>query len=704
MTFSQFKEKYGIRLTDQQEKAVLRSDGYTLLLAVPGSGKTTVIVSRLGYMMQCLGIPHDSILTLTYSVASCRDMKERYISMFGTENVPQFRTINGICALIVMEYEKVMGKVGFKLIEGETSENDILTEIYKRTYGKMPDTGGINELKRHMGYARNMMISDSDADNVSDDGKLGTILSEYRKYKKKMRIMDYDDQLEFAYIILRKYPEILKIFRRRFRYINVDEAQDTSKLQHEIIALLTDKNLFMVGDEDQSIYGFRAAYPNALMEFDKRFPDASVLLMERNFRSTKKIIKRASMLISNNTERRSKNMYTENESGSDIDIINFSVYPEQFVYLKDICFRAQNASETTAILFRNNESAVPLADILDRLDIQYRLTACDGMYFSNPAVTDMMTMLAYCENPDDGELFVQLAPRLGCGLTKKAAMYICEYARINNLTVYRAFKEYIRTNTNKALAAQSLFREIENYGRRTIAETILHLHTDTCFGRFLDHRVKDKLKIGVLFEIAKKCDSRTTLVNRLQYLYELVTKGRYSDNPCVLLSTMHSSKGLEFDNVIIMDVKDGTLPGEPQSRSELKNIKQFLEEERRLFYVAVTRAKKSVTLLKYHSEYNRTRAEGSSFIRELMSTKTSIHDVQTPKVHGASAAKSKTEIDTSLFVPGAYVNHRIFGNGRIVSTEEDKCTVVFENKARKSFLLGLCIESGIMEVIKDKRL
>ena len=701
MTFTQFKEKYRLRLTPQQEKAVLRTDGYTLILAVPGSGKTTVIVSRLGYMMECLGTDHNSILTLTYSVASCRDMKERFISLFGNNNVPQFRTINGICALIIMEYEKVMDRTSFELCDGENTMNDMLTEIYREIYGLNPDIGSISDLKRMIGYARNMMMTDDEADEYSDDGKLGAILSKYRERKKHMRVMDYDDQLEYAYTILRKYPQIRESFRSRYKYINVDEAQDTSKLQHEIIHLLTGNNLFMVGDEDQSIYGFRAAYPSALMDFEKRYPGALILLMEQNFRSTGNIIEGASKLIANNTQRRTKHMVTENPVGESINTVTISSYREQLPLLQRICASAKGENESSAILFRNNESAIPLIDMLERSGIPYSLRENDCLYFSNPAVTDMLLMLSYCTEPYNKEIFLKIAPRLGCGLTGKIAEQICRAAEKSGESVYDTFKQYINKHTDKSDAAQTLFYEIEHYNQRSIAQAIRNLHKDTCFGRFLDHRYADKMKIGVLVSIAKNCTDYNDFLMRIEYLRSIITSGKAPDVPCISLSTMHSAKGLEYDNVYIIDVKDGTLPGTPSQKSELHKLKEYIEEERRLFYVAVTRAKRKLTVIRYRSEYDGSRTDDSCFIRELFDEKISIYDISKKAVGKIKMKLSPCHREASEFTKGVRIIHKSFGAGRICGVDGDKCTVIFDSGIKKDLSVSICIDAGLISIKKD---
>ncbi len=702
MTFAEFKENYDIRLTNQQEQAVLRTDGYTLLLAVPGSGKTTVIVSRLGYMMNCLGIPHDSILTLTYSVAACRDMKERYISVFGNSNVPQFRTIHGICALIIMEYEQQMNRTSFELADEDNSENSILGELYPRVYGKHPVIGSINELKRNITYVRNMMMSIEEINKYSRDTKLSEMLSLYRSEKARRNIMDYDDQLEFAYKILRRYPSILAVFQGRFKYINVDEAQDTSKLQHEIIRLLTKDNLFMVGDEDQSIYGFRAAYPAALLEFEKIYPGAEILFMEQNFRSTGNIIKRASTLIDNNSERRQKNMYTEKDEGKDIEIVSFPQYTDQFNYLFKVCTKAENSHESTAILFRNNESAIPLIDMLEREGIPYSYRETDGMFFANPGVCDMLSVLKFCFEPDNAEVFLDIAPRMGCGLNRETAHIIVNRAHKKKLSIMEYFIKYIEADSDKAVKTASFLRTLNNSSVKRLSETIRELHTDTCFGRFLDFRLRDKTKIAILSQIASGCSDYGDFCDRIKFLYDEITKPKFPDKPCIILSTIHSSKGLEYDNVIIIDVKEGVLPGSPDTYLTEVEKKSHLEEERRLFYVAVTRAKKSVRILKYYSEYDGSKASDSFFIYELMRYEASIthHFRRKDDTNGKIIIRKPYVDDVSLFKTGTEIRHRTFGKGVISELLGDKCGITFDDGNYRMFSLKKSVEHGFLQIFR----
>ena len=299
MKIDEFVNKYNLNLNEQQKEAVENINGKILLLAVPGSGKTTVIVSRIGYMIYCKNILPENILTLTYSVSATKDMKRKYSSIFGENNKLQFRTINSFCVSVIREFERQTGRTAFTLFR---NTEEILSHLYIRLKNDFPNETVIKDINSQIIYANNMLLKDSQIREIKNDNiDFYKIYKEYENYKIKNKIMDFDDQLKYAYTILKSYKNIRQKFMNRYAYINVDEAQDTSKIQHEIIKLLVNKNIFMVGDEDQSIYKFRAAYPKALLDFEKVYEDSKVLYMETNYRSTPEILQIANNFI---TERK----------------------------------------------------------------------------------------------------------------------------------------------------------------------------------------------------------------------------------------------------------------------------------------------------------------------------------------------------------------------------------------------------------------
>ena len=277
MEFSQWKERYSLSLDGQQEQAVQAVDGPVLLLAVPGSGKTTVLVSRVGYLCLARGIPPEQILTMTYTVAAARDMRTRFTALFGEQAAQrlEFRTINGVCSQIIRTYERRLGRTAFTLLEDAGQRGALLGELYRAQTGEFAAESTVKALMTAVTYAKNQMLTGEELAQVQVEGvEFSKIFRDYEQALRQSRRMDYDDQMVYALRILRQHPRILEEFQGRFRYFCVDEAQDTSRIQHRIIRLLAgqSQNLFLVGDEDQSIYGFRAADPSALVRFPEEWP------------------------------------------------------------------------------------------------------------------------------------------------------------------------------------------------------------------------------------------------------------------------------------------------------------------------------------------------------------------------------------------------------------------------------------------------
>ena len=249
---------------------------------------------------------------------------------------------------------------------------------------------------------------------------------------KQQGRMDYDDQMVYALNILMRCPELLSEYRARYRYLCVDEAQDTSKIQHRILKLLAGNgNLFMVGDEDQSIYGFRAAYPEALLSFEKDHPGAKVLLMEQNFRSDAAIVKAAGQLIAHNRLRHQKTMLPTRGQNTKVRIFSVKQREDQYSYLVQTakeCAEKGGGTETTAVLYRNNESAVPLMDRLEREGISYNVRSADLSFFTSRVIYDIAAIYRFLQDPSDPELFLQVYYKLSLYVSKQMAEEVCRLA------------------------------------------------------------------------------------------------------------------------------------------------------------------------------------------------------------------------------------------------------------------------------------
>ena len=500
MTEQEFLDKYGSKLNDEQLTAVKTIDGPVLLLAVPGSGKTTVLVHRLGYMLYVKEIDPGSILTLTYTVAATRDMAERFKSLFG-EDVSErleFRTINGICAKIISHYGRLIGKTSFDLITDEKLSGKILTDIFVRVMKEYPTESDIKTVRTLITYCKNMMLDKDEIRKLGENEGL-ELLQIYESYNKELKarsLMDYDDQMIYAYRMLKGSKDLLEFYRDKYRYICVDEAQDTSKVQHMIIALLSGErgNLFMVGDEDQSIYGFRAAYPEALLHFEKEHPGAKVLVMNRNYRSCAGIVQAADVFIQKNFSRHEKHMRATRDEQSDVGFITLGSRRDQYKYLLEV---ARNASAQTAVLYRDNESVLPLVDLCLRENVPCRIKSADMAFFTHRVVVDVVNMLRFCLSPYDPELFMKIYFKFQTFLRKPDAENMCRIADEKHIGILDA-AEYADLGKRVLGNVKALRTHFRNMAGESTYKAINRLDKYMGYGEYLSDNNMDSGKLFIL--------------------------------------------------------------------------------------------------------------------------------------------------------------------------------------------------------------
>lgn len=611
MTRSEFDRKYTSQLNPQQLAAVHAVDGAVLLLAVPGSGKTTVLVTRLGYMLCCCGISPDAILTMTYTKAATREMQKRFVHLFGQDcpQVPEIRTINGVSSKIIDFYARTHGSGNaFTVVENEGELAKIVSDLYRELSGEFATQSVIKELRKGIAYVKNMMLGKEDLGEL-DTGfdQFPDLYAQYNLALRQRHWMDYDDQMIYAKTILENYPDILAHFQDAFPYICVDEAQDTSKIQHAIIQLLARKtgNLFMVGDEDQSIYGFRAAYPDALMQFEQTYPKAWVLLMEENYRSTPEILHLANGFIRKNTDRRPKTVRPTRVSGANVHLISAADRTAQYAWLLDM---AAHCDGQTAVLYRNNDSALPLIDLMERQGLPFRCRQMDDTFFTHRLVADLLDIIAFANDRRNTEAFLRIYYKIGCGITKKAAEYACEACQRSGKTVLEELLTFSPLSQYARDSAAGLMDLLPQLLEETAARGLKRIWTELRYKDYVEQQQLDGNKFEILTLLAEREADLNTLVARLDYLRMLVSAPPEPSSEGLILSTVHSSKGLEYETVYLLDVLDGILPAvtEPKGPEE----KRRYQEERRLFYVAMTRAKDHLYLF---SCLDRS----SSFIREL---------------------------------------------------------------------------------------
>lgn len=743
MEWKEFETTFSVKLNQQQKEAVQSTKGPVLLLAVPGSGKTTVLVTRLGYMIYCKNIPPERILTVTYTVAATKDMSERFAVRFGEDMAKrlEFRTINGICAMIIQYYGRRIGKTPFELVKDEKATTGMLIRICQDHGMGYPTESDLKNVRTLITYIKNMMLNEEELQKLEEESdiRIAGIYREYCRQMREQKLMDYDDQMLYAYNILRKDPGVLAYFQNRYPYICVDEAQDTSKIQHAIIALLAagTGNLFMVGDEDQSIYGFRAAYPEALLSFEKKHPGAKVLLMEENFRSNAKIVEAADKFIQKNTLRHEKHMRAAREAGADIREISLKSRKAQYVYLMKAAQecttgmagmsgseehrgRADASVTETAVLYRDNECAIPLIDLLERKNIPYRMRNADLSFFTHRTVLDVQNIIRFAMDPKDTELFMQIYYRLKLFFNKKDALRYAQISQEKDMEVLDAALKYGNLEKYQEDNIRNLKRQMVRILNMPGDEAVNQILTYMGYQDYLKKMGMNANKLETVKLIGSRVESPEKLLERLEELRTIIQE-KVSDKDCpFILSTMHASKGLEYDTVYLLDVMDGILPEKvlANPRTASKEELETYEEERRLFYVGVTRAKNQLNVF--------TTNKPSKFCSELLGKRNLRENQQKEYAgikkwgdyspagtygikgkgmyhgygtgHGSQKqpGKSYQELADALG-EGMIVKHKKFGEGVVVDMEGEHIRIQFGDNV-KNMDLKVLARLGMLEI------
>ena len=594
-----FKENYKITLNAQQERAVQTISGANLLLAVPGSGKTTVLVTRIAFMVICKKIPPQTILALTYTTKAAEEMKNRAAKQFGNDvSRVIFKTINSFAYEVLKHYEEseYSKEKMFSIID-ESDRIKLLSKIFRRLN---PDEDYLPEEDiKQLGVDITRKKNDVDLNEMySVIPNFDQIYDEYKKHLKRTKQMDYEDQIRYADFVLRQYSDILEYFKNKYQYICVDEAQDTSKGQHKLISLISEDNIFMVGDEDQSIYSFRGAFPRALTDFEMTYRNPYILRMEMNYRSYAEITELANRFVANNTMRHPKSMTSNRGKGGKVELLSYKNRSDEYeqIYKRFCC----NVSEETAILYRDADCGIDLIAMLLKNNISFRLLQNSTTFFTNKFVRDVKYFIRLALNPCDTEAFMKIFYKIsGAKYKKQAASKIANYAKYNRLSIIEA----IRGNRRGDTFADHI-------------ESIQGLANDPVAAIQYITEITDQWKtprtpvtLEILAQYVQNISELEGYLEQLKNDIERASNNKH--NVQLTLSTIHSAKGMEFHNVVILDVNDRFIPYcTPFDIEENEEKKNLYQEERRLFYVAMTRAKDNLYIV--HTENN-----NSVFVNEL---------------------------------------------------------------------------------------
>lgn len=690
MFLDKLKEKYKINLNKQQELAVKHLKGPALILAGPGSGKTTVITTRTAYLILEERVCPDSILTLTYNKAAQLEMEHRFNKIFGSDIGPKvrFSTFHSYCNLVVMDYEKRQGK-RLKRIEGD-EQRKIVKSVYQQINLNNINDEELENLISEISFIKNRMIKELEGNNFSTKN-FSLVYKAYEDWKKTNLYMDFDDMLIYALNILTKCPDILQHYRDKYSYFQVDEGQDLSKIQFEVLKLLVksgESNVFIVADDDQSIYGFRGAEPQYILDAEKQFPGCKLFWLENNYRSSRNIVEITSDFIKKNRERFDKSHKTENELKCDPFIPKIKDESEQLKYVMNkvkACWNEEKGLHI-AILYRNNLSSITIVDALSRNEIPFRIKQNKVFFFKHWIVQDILAFLRFSLNQCDYDSFMRIYYKMNRFISKSmlenaarveqsesiidAIIYSNDLKPFQKSAISELKIEFKRLAKKHPVLALEFIEEKLNYfdNVKEYCDS-----TGLCFDNLYS-------LYGILKTIAEGCPTIPLFLERIEELVILFEGAKPSEAyPYVTLTTMHSSKGLEYDCVMMVDLNNDEIPGEKAVEASKKGNNSLLEEERRLFYVGMTRAKKYLHLISPQAR-NSIPESRSIFIDEVI------------------RCINKGMLDE--VGEGVIVYHMKYGEGVIAKVFEQKNDrTVLEidfNGMRKTLDLTTCMENGLI--------
>ncbi|HYK75852.1 MAG TPA: UvrD-helicase domain-containing protein [Daejeonella sp.] len=743
-------------LNPSQLAAVKQTEGPVMIVAGAGSGKTRVITCRVAYLIE-KGIDPFNILVLTFTNKAAREMRERIMKVVGAEakNI-WMGTFHSVFAKILrVEATKIGYPNNFTIYDTDDSKSLIRTilkemqlddKLYNANFVYNRISSAKNNLISAAEYLQNAQIQAEDFS--TGRGKLGEIYQIYTQRCFKAGAMDFDDLLFKTNILLREHPDVLYKYQNKFKYLMVDEYQDTNYSQYLIVKRLAaiNENICVVGDDAQSIYAFRGANIQNILNFEKDYPDLKVFKLEQNYRSTQNIVSVANSIIANNKNQLKKNVFSENEAGDKIKVIRaFSDNEEGKVVAEAIIQqRALTGSvyHDFAILYRTNAQSRAMEEALRKLNVPYKIYG--GLsFYQRKEIKDLIAYFRLTFNPNDEEAIKRIInyPRRGIGDTSLEKILIAaDHHQITTWEVICHAHQYLDARSATAVANfATMIQSFQVMAKsHTAYDTALHIaqHSTLLKELYADKSVEGLSRyeniqelLNGIKEFAEREDIEDRGLDIFMQDVALLTNDDNDKNPdadTVSLMTIHSAKGLEFDNVFVVGLEENLFP----SQMSL-NSRSDLEEERRLFYVATTRAGKKLTLCYATSRYRwgtLTNCEPSRFIDEIdpkylelefqpqkKSSGNSLFDEQRSpwqqkekdtfsKPKPASAPKTTSILpkahvpsegfapsDTSKLQTGMEVEHERFGYGKVINLEgtkpDIKATIFFKELGQKQLLL-----------------
>ncbi|WP_203364320.1 DNA helicase PcrA [Bacillus sp. REN10] len=634
-------EKLLTGLNPEQQEAVKTTEGPLLIMAGAGSGKTRVLTHRIAYLMVEKGVNPYNILAITFTNKAAREMKERIGRLLGgaAEDI-WISTFHSMCVRILRrDIDRIGYNRNFTILD-TTDQQSVIKAVLKEK-NLDPKKFDPRGLLASISSAKNELI-DPETFSKRQGGYMDQVVSEvyteYQKRLKKNHALDFDDLIMVTIQLFQRVPEVLEFYQRKFQYIHVDEYQDTNRAQYMLVKLLASRfhNLCVVGDSDQSIYRWRGADIANILSFEKDYPQSKSIFLEQNYRSTKLILQAANEVIKNNSNRKPKKLWTENQEGRKLSYYrgDNQQTEAQFVAgkIKEMTDSGKRKRSDIAILYRTNAQSRVMEEVLMKSNIEYAIVG--GIkFYDRKEIKDLLAYLRLISNPDDDISLQRIinVPKRGLGSTSLDK--ISRYAQENDLTMYQALAEadFIGLSGKAAKTAIEFRRLIETYTQQqeylSVSELVEEVLDRTGYRDMLKaektiesqsrlENIEEFLSVTKSFEDANDDKSLIAFLTDLALVADIDQLGKEEEEQdAVVLMTLHSAKGLEFPVVFLMGMEEGVFP---HSRSLMEEDE--MEEERRLAYVGITRAEEELYLTnaQMRTLYGRTNMNPvSRFISEI---------------------------------------------------------------------------------------
>lgn len=713
-------------MNENQLKAILKTQGAVMVIAGAGSGKTRVLTNRIAYLIAEKNVLESNILAITFTNKAAKEMKERIYSLVGeTSKYIWINTFHSMCVRILRQHIDLLGyNKNFTILD--TSEQKIIIKNIVKELNLSEDSYQPNNILKIISNSKNSMISVNEMKAQARFGfmkNVAEIYEYYQKYLKKNSVLDFDDLMLKTIVLFEKHPEVLAIYQNKFEYIHVDEYQDTNVIQYKLIKMLSEvhKNICVVGDDDQSIYSWRGACSDNIINFEKDYEDVEVIFLDQNYRSNSTILDAANAVIKNNTDRKDKALWSENKGGDKITVYSAANDNDETddIAKKILDLKAQDIDyKDIAILYRANYLSRSMENSCMAFGIPYKLIG-SLKFLQRQEIRDLLAYMNVIVNRKDEFSLRRIinVPKRGIGASSMAK--IDNYAEQYGLSLFEALKNIDMIGVSKKIITNIhlLTQLIEKYSQTeqySIEDLIVGIYKDSGYESMLkesaDAYAESRIEnISELVSSAKQFSSMND--NLIDFISEMSLTSDADDeneDDSVVLSTVHAAKGLEYRVVFIMGLEENLFPSIRDAESS-EDERNKMEEERRLAYVAITRAKEKLFMsyanrrMQFGSIKNNKR---SRFLDEVpnklmhfesgfgatandsgesqLESVTKFISRLSPKIKIAD--KPKTDVRTN-YVVGDIVVHKKFGEGKVLSIEKDSVKVDFEKVGPKILLI-----------------